>query len=209
VALNAFLNFEGKIKGSARQKGREGKVTVIGFQHRIGAIPDSNGFPTKENTPGAVIVTKEFDLASPKLHEALQNGTKFGDVKIEFWRMPPTGGQEENYYTIVLSDAQIASIQSAMLLNKIQENSLIPEHEQVAISYKGISFTFKSAEGASNSGPFMRDKFDDYNDALGAAIKSSIASSAADIGKGIAQQLKSALSELKGGGGGTPAGGGF
>lgn len=206
MALNAFLVVDG-IKGSARQKGREGKVTVIGVDHEIKASPDpKSGFP-KDVIPGALVVTKEIDLASASLHKVLQEKTTLRDVKLEFWRMPPAGGPEENHFIMVLTDAQVASIRTVMLFNKKQDNSLLPEHELVTFTYKAIGFTYKGAEGSSNSGPFTRDKFDDYEDSIKDAITGSIKESAADFGKGMADSLKSALSELKGGGGGAAGGG--
>lgn len=194
MALDAFLNFDGKIKGSVKQTGREGKIRVFAVDHRIEAVADSaSGFPGKTVMPGAVVATKGVDLASAPLQKALQENTTFDSVKLEMWRMPPQGGVEENHYTIVMTDAQIKSIRLVMRFNKPQEDSLIPEVEEVAFSYKGISFAYKGAEGSNNAGPFLRDQFNDDEDKLESAVKDGLKGAAKDLGAGIGGAIKEAL----------------
>lgn len=194
MALDAFLNFDGKIKGSVTQKGREGKIRVYAVDHQMEAVADSaTGFPGKTVMPGALIATKGVDMASTPLQKAMQENTTFDSVKLEMWRMPPQGGVEENHYTIVMTDAQIKSIRLVMRFNKVQEDSLIPEVEEVAFSYKAISFTYKGAEGSNNAGPFQRDEFNDDEDSIEDAIKSGLKDGAKDLGAGLGAAIKDAL----------------
>jgi type VI secretion system secreted protein Hcp len=194
MALDAFLNFDGKIKGSVTQKGREGKIRVYAVDHQMEAVADSaTGFPGKTVMPGALVATKGIDMASTPLQKAMQENTTFDSVKLEMWRMPPQGGVEENHYTVIMTDAQVKSIRLVMRFNKPQEDSLIPEVEEVAFSYKAISFAYKGAEGSNNAGPFLRDQFDDDEDAIKDAIKGGLKDAAKDVGTGIGAAIKEAL----------------
>lgn len=211
MALDAFLNFNGKIKGSVTQQGREGKIRVFAVDHKIEAMPDgASGFPSKTVMPGAMVATKGVDAASAPLHQALQENTTFNSVNLEMWRMPPTGGVEENHFTVVMTDVQVKSIRLVMRFNKPQEDSLIPEVEEVALSYKGISFSYKSTgkDGPNSSGPFMRDKFDDRDDSLRMAIQKGVAGAAKAMGTQIGVGLKDALKKDEEQGGGGQGGGG-
>jgi type VI secretion system secreted protein Hcp len=194
MALDAFLSFGGKIKGSVTQKGREGKIRVYAVDHKIEAMADgASGFPGKTVMPGALVATKSVDLASAPLQQALQENTVFGSVNLEMCRMPPTGGMEENHYTIVMTDVQVKSIRTYMRFNKPADDSLIPEIEEVALSYKAISFTYKSADGSASAGPFLRDKFDDRDDSLKLAIQKGVSGAAKALGTQIGIGLKDAL----------------
>src|SRR5262249_52885791 len=128
MGMNAFLTLPG-IKGSARQKDREGKIVVSGVVHEV--VSDLDFAPqtviTRRRGPEAIgtvrlvnsvvkagdathkplVVTKDLDQSSPLLHGAMglkdsKSATVFPEVTIEFWRMPPSGGIEENHFTITL-----------------------------------------------------------------------------------------------------------
>lgn len=181
MPLDAFLELNG-ITGSARQKGREGHITVRGYRHTVGAVTDAKGVPTKEARPGYLVVQKDLDIASPKLFAALHENTKISTATLRFWRMPPGGGNEENYYSISLTGVRIVSISGSMPYNREQDNSLLPEVEEIAFSFDTVGYAFASGgqEGSSvkqttsSSGPFSFDEFDAANETLGDLIKSSV-----------------------------------
>lgn len=201
MALNAFLALSGSktgaIKGSARQKTREGKITVVGYEHFIESARDpKNGAPTDTRHHHALVVTKEIDLASPMLHKAHAANDTMSDFDLQFFRMPPTGGQEENHYTIKLNGAKIAWIRSVMRNNKSQENSLIPELEEVAFTYEQIAWGWKAAEGNSTGS----DQGGDFrNDDEATKVKEWLTGAAKDIGAKVGEAVKDAMAP-KGGG---------
>ena len=121
MALDAFLTVPG-LKGSARQKGREGKSHVIAATHHI-----------ETTDKGAVhhpfIVRKPLDQMSPGLAQALVEGKALGMVTVEHWRMPPTGGQEENYYTAFLDGAKVMAIKQTMPYTKVESTANLGENE--------------------------------------------------------------------------------
>lgn len=210
MANEAFLKL-GDIKGSARQQGREGEIVVRGFRHHAGSVPDANGYPSDDSRAGYLVVLKEFDLATPLLHKALADGEKMREGSLRFFRMPPGGGREENHLTIVMTGVRVASISSTMLYNRRQEDSLIPEFEEVALTYETLAFTFATGGGegsseksrsTSNSGTITYDGFDALSDSLGGIIKSSVADGAKSLSEKIVPFLKDRLEKTDGGAGG-------
>jgi type VI secretion system secreted protein Hcp len=152
MGMNAFLDIPG-IKGSARQKHALDKIVVAGVTAEVKAeLNWKTGRPEPDkNKHKPMVITKDIDLASPALQTALENGTVFGSVKLEFWRMPPGGGTEQNYYTIDLRDVQVVGIGLLMDNNRLQKNGQMPEQEQVSLSYTKVRYTF-AAGGKQGQG---------------------------------------------------------
>lgn len=154
MGMNAFLTI-GNIKGSARQQTRQGKIVVAGVVAQVSAELDwKSGRPVADkNTHVPMVITKDIDAASPALHTALKNGNKFNGVMLEFWRMPPGGGTEENHYTIMMDGVQVVGIKTIMVNNRRPDNQLIPEQEELSLSYEKISYRFTSGgkEGGTDS----------------------------------------------------------
>ena len=131
MGMNAFLGIPG-VKGSARQKHVLGKIVV----HGVAGDVKSKLQP--------LVITKPIDVSSPELHKALHKGTSWDVVTLEFWRMPPGGGAEEQYFVMVMNGVQIAGIKTVMHNNCKQENSLMPEQEEVSICYETVGYAFRS-----------------------------------------------------------------
>jgi type VI secretion system Hcp family effector len=209
MALDAFLKING-IKGSARQKGREDEITVRGFRHTVGSVPDDKGYPSDDSRAGYLVVQKDFDIATPLLQSHLAENKKISEATLRFFRMAPSGGGEENHLSIVMTGVHIASISAAMLYNRRQEDSLIPEIEEVAFTYETIAFAFSSggrdggteSRVSSNSGTLAYDGFDALSDSLGGIIKASVADGAKSLSEKIAPMLKDRLEKTDGGAGG-------
>ena len=151
MALDAFLTVPG-LKGSARQKTREGKSHVVSANHHI------------EQTEAGLVhtpftVRKPLDQMSPGLAAALTEGKTLGMVTVEHWRMPPGGGSEENYYTVYLDGAQVVGIKQSMPYTKMEATSQLAEYEEVAFTYKNISWRYKGSDGEQKSGPFTPKAF--------------------------------------------------
>lgn len=147
MALNAYLTLtgetQGEIKGSVTQSGREDSIMVIGFSHQIVAPRDAaSGLPSGKRQHKPIIITKEVDKSSPLLYNVLVQNENISEWSLKCWR-PSTTGQEEQYYTIDLVNASIASIQLEMLNNKYQDNMQHKEREHVAFAYQKITWTYE------------------------------------------------------------------
>jgi type VI secretion system secreted protein Hcp len=76
MALNSYLQLKGQkqgyINGSVIQKGREGKIMVIAFNHEVQSPRDiATGQATGKRMHKPFVITKEVDKSSPLLYTAL------------------------------------------------------------------------------------------------------------------------------------------
>lgn len=144
MAMTGYLAVDG-IKGSARPSHAKGKSTVIAVAHDIDTGPDGKS----RHRP--FVVTKEIDAASPGLHKAQAEGRALNSVGIDFWRMPPAGGPEENYYSVVLSKAKVVSIRTVMANSRAADSAQMPDVEEVGFSYESINWNFKGKNDAGGT----------------------------------------------------------
>ena len=147
MALNAYLTLtgetQGKIDGSCTQAGREFAIEVYGWTHEVDSPRDAaSGLPTGKRQHKPITVTKEIDKSTPLLMNVLVNNENITEWRMEFWR-PSATGQEEQYYTIELVDANIAGIRSEQLNNKYPENMHHEIYEQVSFTYQKIIWTWR------------------------------------------------------------------
>lgn len=152
--MNAFLEIP-DVKGSARQKHVLGKIVINGMTALVAADPNwKTGKPEKDkNKHKPMVLIKEIDRASTKLYTALKNATTYDNVRLEFWRMPPGGGTEQNYYTIKMDGVQIAGLRLLMPNNRFSINELMPEQEELMLTFTSISYSFSAGgkEGGTDS----------------------------------------------------------
>lgn len=190
MGMNAFLDIPG-IKGSARQAHVKDQITVNGVVAEVRADLDwkTGRAVPDQSKHRPLVITKEIDRASPALHTAMKEGKSFDGVKLQFWRMPPGGGREQNYYTISMSGVKVVRIQLHMENARLPANSLLPEQEDVALSYTGISYTFHA--GGSKGGTDQKE--DAASGAMDAACdipaEAKLKALALDIGKDAGKAL--------------------
>ena len=61
---------------------------------------------------------------------------------MRFWR-PSRSGKETQFYTIKLTNAQVAGIRFEMMNNKYPENMKHPEYERIEFTYQKIEWTWE------------------------------------------------------------------
>ena len=146
MALNSYLKLKGQkqgdIKGGVTQKGREGKILVMAFDHEIQSPRDpASGLPTGKRIHRPFTITKEIDKSSPLLYSVLVN-----NETITVWELQcfaaKSSGAEVNNYTVTLTNARIVDITSNMLNNKVPENAKMPIMEEVNFAYQKIQWTW-------------------------------------------------------------------
>jgi type VI secretion system secreted protein Hcp len=150
MALNAYLRLkgakQGDIKGSATQKGREGRIAVIAVTHEIVSPRDpASGLPTGKRMHKPFVITKELDKSSPLLDNALVNNENITSFTLDFFSPKTAGtgvGTEVNDYTVTLVNASIASIRMVMPNNKVPDLAKLATYEEVAFTYQKITWTW-------------------------------------------------------------------
>ena len=146
MALNSYLKLKGKnqgdIKGGVTQKGREGKILVMAFEHEVQTpIDPASGLPTGKRIHRPFTITKEIDKSSPLLYSALVNNETFTVWELQCFAAK-SSGVEVNTYTVALTNARIIDITSNMMNNKIPENAKMPLMEEVSFTYQKIQWTW-------------------------------------------------------------------
>jgi len=149
MALNAYLKLkgqkQGEIKGSVTQKGREGKILVIGAEHEV-LVPNDprTGLATGKRTHKPFVVTKELDKSSPLLYQMLVANELIVEWELQFWAPAAASaagaGTEVQRYTVTLMNASIVDIKFHMLNNKYPELQRYAEHEEVSFAYQKIQW---------------------------------------------------------------------
>lgn len=151
AALNAYLHLkgqaQGEIKGGVTQKGREGKIAVISVEHGIKAPFDAaTGVSTAKRAQRPLVITKELDMSSPKLWNALAHNETLTEVELQFFApklAAATGtGAEVQTFTIKLTNARIAGIEFKMPNNKHPDLMKLSEYEEVSFTYQKIEWTW-------------------------------------------------------------------
>jgi type VI secretion system secreted protein Hcp len=134
---------QGNIDGSVDAWGHEGTIGVFGLNHLVDApFSEKTGELTGEPRHHYLAVTKGVDKASVKLYQALLSGERLSDVTVQFYRLSVEGA-EEHYYTIVLTDAYIVSIEDSLPKNVGDGELFIAPMEEVAFVYKNIAWTWE------------------------------------------------------------------
>ena len=94
----------------------------------------------------ALTITKEIDKASPILYSIMVNNENIPEWKLKFWRPQMVAkagtGAEVQFYTIKLTNANIAQMHEYVLDNKIPANMPIPPMETVSFTYQKIVWTW-------------------------------------------------------------------
>ncbi len=146
MTLNSLLQLkaqiQGDIKGSVTQKGREGKIAVIAFNHEIQSPRDSaTGQATGKRVHHSFVITKETDKATPLLYKALVTNETIINWELQCFGFN-SAGKEINNYKVKLTNAKITGIYSLMMNNKMPENSKMPIMEEVTFVYEKIEWTW-------------------------------------------------------------------
>lgn len=147
MALNSYLKMtgetSGEVKGSVTQKGREDSIMVVSFNHEIISPRDAaSGLPTGKRQHKPIRIQCEIDKATPILYSILVNNENIKDWELQFWR-PSRAGAEEQYYTIKLTNANVARIEADTANNKIPELMRLPDMVTYEFTYQKIEWTWK------------------------------------------------------------------
>ena len=151
MALVAYMNVkgqkQGKILGSVTQKGREGSIEVIADHHSIVSPRDpQSGLPSGKRTHQPFTVRKVTDMATPRLYTAICTNENLPEVTIDYWRPQFKAGAgvgaEVQYFTVKLTNANIASIAATMPNVEDPAQQKLDMYEEVSFTYQKIEWTW-------------------------------------------------------------------
>lgn len=153
MAMNAYLKLKGQktgdVKGSVTQKGREGMIEVIASQYTLISPRDaSSGAPTGKRMHKPYCVTQEVDISLPLLYNILAGNENIPTWKLDYYSThignDRTSGTnlEQNYYSVELVNASIASIDFRQANNKHPDLMKFKEYVEVAYVFEKITWTW-------------------------------------------------------------------
>jgi len=148
MGLNAYLILkgqkQGEIHGSVTQKGRENSILVHAFDNEILSPRDpASGLPTGKRQHLPVTIVKEVDQSSPKLWSALVNNETLITWELRFWTSGmPVAAAEKQIYTVILTNASIASMHEFMKDNQVPSQATLPLQEQISFTYQKIEWVW-------------------------------------------------------------------
>ncbi len=146
MALTAYMKIEGKtqgeIKGDCPQGGdKADSIIVFGVKHMVEIPKDTHtGLPTGQRIHHPLTITKHIDQATPKLYKACCCGEQC-TVTLDHYRINAEG-TEEKYFTIVLEDAIVVSMEKETPLTFLPENKTYSDMESVSFTYSKITWTY-------------------------------------------------------------------
>jgi type VI secretion system secreted protein Hcp len=141
---------QGAIAGPCQMEGREETILIQAFNHEVRIPRDiQTGLSTGKRIHNAFSIVKTFDMASPLLYQALCTGEEFSDVTLKWYRINE-GGQEEHYFTHLLTDAICVSIRPWMPNCLDPATESYTHMEEVSFTYKMIDWTEEVAGKASS-----------------------------------------------------------
>lgn len=150
MALNSYLvvkgQNQGQIRGGSIQRGREGWIEIIAFNHEIREPYDpSSGLPTGKREHQPLIVWKEIDQSTVSFFQALFQNEILTTVELKNYTPNKLGtaagtGKEILAYSITLTNARILGIKSAMLNNKNPDLTRYERTEEISLAYEKIEF---------------------------------------------------------------------
>lgn len=150
MALSSYLivkgQNQGQFKGGSIQKGREGWVEIIAYNHEILSPYDaSSGLATGKQQHHPLTVWKEIDQSTIAFFQALIQNETLTTVELKNFTPNKLGtaggtGVETLAYSITLTNARIVAIKSAMLNNKNPELTRYERTEEISFAYEKIKF---------------------------------------------------------------------
>ena len=151
AALNAYLRADG-ITGDTTQNAYQGMVTVIGFNHEVDAVRDSNGVPTGKRQHAPFKILKPISVNSPQFADLLVRNRSIETADLNLFQASPTG-TETNYYTYHFTGVHIISIRNWMANNEDPSMTRFPALEEISFTYDAIRWESNTGGTSASDSP--------------------------------------------------------
>lgn len=127
-----------QVKASVAIKGREGTAEVLAFRYDVEIPSDKNtGALTAVRKHNAAVITKNFDCASPILFDAVCRGKTMQKMQLDWYRINDRG-EEEIYFSHILSGVKVVKLDQYMKNVKDQANDGYGHQEDAYVRFKKI-----------------------------------------------------------------------
>lgn len=138
----------GKIAGEIAAGPHKDQLAGLAYSHSIVSPRDiQSGLPTGQRMHKPVVFTRERGAASPLLFNVLCTNENLKTVRFDFVQAG-AGGAEEVYLTIILTNANIASLDTRVPL--AGDTDKPRDYEEIALTYQKIQITAKGGTTATD-----------------------------------------------------------
>lgn len=139
---------QGQFKGDSTTKGAEKSIRCSQFLLSLTSPRDAaTGLPTGRRQYAPIVITKEWDAASPQIFLAASTNEVL-QVEVEFLRPSPTG-MESVFETVTLTNATISAVKQYIGFPDAGEPPNPHALENVSFTFQKIEIT--NAEGKTTA----------------------------------------------------------
>lgn len=135
IFLHVQTKRAGKIKGEARGAGHADDIVVSGWRWGL-SVSASVGMTreTSLRSYTALSVFKQIDSATTSLMSALATNDEVKEAKLTMRR---AGGEQEDFFTVTLKEARVASVQHEVDAAGETRETVSLSFTQVEVEYRG------------------------------------------------------------------------
>jgi type VI secretion system secreted protein Hcp len=140
---------QGQFKGDSTSRGAEKWIRCSQFLLSLTAPRDAaTGLPTGKRQYAPIVITKEWDAASPQIFQAASTNEVLPQVELEFLRSNPAG-MESVFETVTLTNATISAVKQYIGFPDAGEPPNPHPQENVSFTFQKIEIT--NAEGKTTA----------------------------------------------------------
>ena len=138
-----ITDHQGKsIKSAVKIQGREDSAEVHTFDYHVSVPSDRNsGILMGVREHSEVVLGKQFDAASPVLFNICCRGVTLQKLRLEWFKINPTG-KEENYFTHIFSNVNIVKYRQHMQHVKDAAFKHHGHQEEVSLRFQKIEMLY-------------------------------------------------------------------
>ena len=148
---------QGQLKGDGTVRGQEKWFRCSQFLFSLTSPRDAaTGLPSGKRQYVPIVITKDWDAASPQIFQAAATNEVLPLVELEFWRASPQGA-ETVLERVTLTNATISSVKQYIGFPSAGEPPNSHPQEDVALTFQKIEMTNPDGKtGASDDWSAVR-----------------------------------------------------
>jgi type VI secretion system secreted protein Hcp len=133
------------ITGEVIQKGREGQMEVLAWNHEVSTPVDAaSGLPTGKRSHAPFRVVLRHSRGTPLLAQSLAENKTIATVDMDMWQVGPTG-IDQKYFTYSFTNCRVISMR-AWAPNKLDSaTASYVSGVEVSFTYQTVTWTSPSA----------------------------------------------------------------
>ena len=142
MSMSVFLTLKANgsdVEGSSQESNRDGTIECASFDYGVNS-GSATGRPTADRDYEPIRIVKRQDKSTPLIWKALCDNAAIEAI-FQFYR-PNADGVTENYYTVEIKEARIATIDFSSPHSNFEGGSLASPTETVTFVFNNMKQTF-------------------------------------------------------------------